>query len=79
MIIGLGQLGLPVTKYVTRKGFDVHGYDICSQAIDGAEKLAAVKKAFNFKDFDVYIVCISTHKPNDMFTPEINGLLSLNQ
>ena len=77
LIIGLGQLGLPVAKYVTNKGFDVHGYDVSYQAIDRAEKLGAVKKAFNFNGYDVYIICISTHKPNDMFTPDIAGLFSL--
>ncbi len=29
LIVGLGQLGLPVAKYVQEKGFDdVYGYDI---------------------------------------------------
>jgi len=77
LIIGLGQLGLPVAKYVTNKGFNVHGYDISCHAIDRAEKLAAVKRAFDFKDFDVYMICVSTHKPNDMLMPEIEGLLSI--
>ena len=26
LVIGLGQLGLPVAKYVKEKGFDVYGY-----------------------------------------------------
>ena len=28
LIIGLGQLGLPVARYVSEKGFDTYGYDI---------------------------------------------------
>ena len=28
VVIGLGQLGLPVAKYVKEKGFDAYGYDI---------------------------------------------------
>ncbi|MGI8833980.1 MAG: winged helix-turn-helix domain-containing protein, partial [Nitrososphaeraceae archaeon] len=28
LVIGLGQLGLPVAKYVKDRGFDVYGYDI---------------------------------------------------
>jgi UDP-N-acetyl-D-mannosaminuronate dehydrogenase len=79
LIIGLGQLGLPVAKYVKEKGFDVYGYDISQKAIQRAEKIAAIKKADNFSVFDVYIICISTHKPDDMFTPQIDGLLSIVQ
>ena len=79
LIIGLGQLGLPVAKYVKEKGFDVYGYDISQKAIQRAEKIAAIKKADNFSEFDVYIICISTHEPDDMFTPQIDGLLSIVQ
>src|ERR671933_334937 len=78
LIIGLGQLGLPVAKYVKEKGFDdVYGYDISPKAMDRAEKTAGIKKATDFSDFDVYIVCVSTHKPEDMFSPYIEGLLSI--
>ncbi len=78
LVVGLGQLGLPVAKYVKEKGFDdVYGYDISPKAIDRAEKTAGIKKATDFSDFDVYIVCVSTHKPEDMFSPYIEGLLSV--
>jgi UDP-N-acetyl-D-mannosaminuronate dehydrogenase len=78
LVIGLGQLGLPVAKYVKEKGFDdVYGYDISPKAIDRAEKTAGIKKATDFSDFDVYIVCVSTHKPEDIFSPCIEGLLSV--
>lgn len=78
LVIGLGQLGLPVAKYVKQQGgFDVYGYDISSKAMDRAQTTAGIKKANNFSDFDVYILCISTHKPDDMFSPQIDGLLSI--
>src|SRR5215208_697882 len=78
LVIGLGQLGLPVAKYVKEKGFDdVYGYDISPKAIDRAEKTAGIKKATDFSDFDAYIVCVSTHKPEDIFSPYIEGLLSV--
>src|ERR671939_284813 len=78
LVIGLGQLGLPVAKFIKeQEGFDVYGYDISSKAMDRAHTTAGIKKATNFSDFDVYILCISTHKPDDMFSPQIEGLFSI--
>lgn len=80
LVVGLGQLGLPVARYVKEKGFDdAYGYDISTNAMDRAEKTAGIKKANDFSDFDVYILCVSTHKPDDIFTPQIEGLLSIVQ
>src|ERR687897_618486 len=79
LVIGLGQLGLPVAKYVKDRGFDVYGYDISTKALERAEKTAGIKKAVNFSGFDVYIICVSTHKQEDMFSPQIEGILSIVQ
>jgi UDP-N-acetyl-D-mannosaminuronic acid dehydrogenase len=79
LIIGLGQLGLPVAKYVKEQGFDTYGYDISQKAMQRAEKVASIKSADDFSEFDVYIVCVSTHMPDDMFTPQIEGLFSIVQ
>ncbi|MGC1929144.1 MAG: hypothetical protein WA667_09230, partial [Candidatus Nitrosopolaris sp.] len=40
LIVGLGQLGFPVAKYVKERGFDTYGYDISTKAMERAEKLA---------------------------------------
>ena len=93
LVIGLGQLGLPVAKYVKERGFDTYGYDISIKAMEYAKKTAAIKMLatsggnaaannninndFGSENFDVFIICISTHKPDDMFSPQINGLLSI--
>lgn len=37
VVIGLGQLGLPVAKYVKEKGFDAYGYDINEKAMEVAQ------------------------------------------
>jgi UDP-N-acetyl-D-mannosaminuronic acid dehydrogenase len=77
LVVGLGQLGLPVARYVKERGFDTYGYDISPKAVEMAQKTAAIEKAVNFGEFDVFILCVSTHKPDDMFSPQIEGLLSI--
>jgi UDP-N-acetyl-D-mannosaminuronic acid dehydrogenase len=79
LVIGLGQLGLPVAKYVKERGFDLYGYDISIKAIDRAEKIAEIKPAVDFgsEDFDVFIISVSTHQLDDIFSPQIEGLLSI--
>ena len=77
LVVGLGQLGLPVARYVKERGFDTYGYDISPKAVEMAQKTAAIEKAVNFGEFDVFILCVSTHKADDMFSPQIEGLLSI--
>ena len=77
LVIGLGQLGLPVAKYVKEKGFDVYGYDNNERAMDNAEKQYGIKKIDNFSDIDVFIVCISTHREDDISSPQIDGLMAI--
>ena len=66
LVVGLGQLGLPVAKYVKQRGFDTYGYDLSPKVLEIAVKKAGIKKAVNFTDFDVFLLCVSTHKPGDM-------------
>jgi UDP-N-acetyl-D-mannosaminuronic acid dehydrogenase len=77
LVIGLGQLGLPVAKYVNDKGFDVYGYDINSESMLRAQEKSGIKTTTTFRNFDIYIICISTHNPNDISSPQIEGLLSV--
>jgi len=77
LVVGLGQLGLPVAKYVKERGFDTYGYDISPKAVEMAQKTGAIEKAIDFGEFDVIILCVSTHKADDMFSPQIDGLLSV--
>jgi UDP-N-acetyl-D-mannosaminuronate dehydrogenase/predicted transcriptional regulator len=84
LIVGLGQLGLPVAKYVKERGFDTYGYDISITAMERAERIAGIKKADEaifdnreLNDFDVYIISVSTHKQDDMFSPQTDGLMSV--
>ena len=66
-----------MAKYVKERGFDTYGYDISPKALEMAQTTAAIEKAVNFGEFDVFILCVSTHKADDMFSPQIEGLLSI--
>src|SRR6476660_6448462 len=77
VVIGLGQLGLPVAKYVKEKGFDTFGYDINQTTMEIAESKYGIKKTTTFNDFDVLIICVSTHRQDDIFSPQIEGLMSV--
>ena len=77
LVIGLGQLGLPVAKYVNDKGFDVSGYDISSDAMIRAQEKIGLKTTTSFRNFDIYIICVSTHNASNISTPQIEGLISV--
>ena len=79
LVIGLGQLGLPVAKYVKDRGFETFGYDINQRRVEDAEKKYGIKSIKRFDDIDVFILCVSTHDPNDEYTPFIDGLFSVVQ
>ena len=42
-----------------------------------AESKYGIKKTTTFKDFDVLIICVSTHRQDDIFSPQIEGLMSV--
>ena len=77
LVMGLGQLGLPVAKYVKEKGFDVYGYDNNQLTMDNAEKQYGIKKIENFRDVDVFMICISTHREDDISSPQVDGLMAI--
>ena len=79
LVIGLGQLGLPVAKYVKESGFETYGYDINPLREENAEKNYGIKSIERFDDIDVFILCVSTHDPNDEYAPYVDGLFSLAQ
>jgi UDP-N-acetyl-D-mannosaminuronate dehydrogenase len=77
LVIGLGQLGLPVAKYVKQRCFETYGYDMNPQRMKQAEKNFGIKSIEQFDDIDVFILCVSTHDPNDEYTPHVDGLFEL--
>jgi len=77
LVIGLGQLGLPVAKYVKQRGFKTFGYDLNSEKMKQAEKNFGIKSIEQFDEIDVFILCVSTHDPDDEYTPYVDGLFEL--
>jgi UDP-N-acetyl-D-mannosaminuronic acid dehydrogenase len=77
LVIGLGQLGLPVAKYVKQRSFETYGYDMNPERMKQAEKNYGIKSIEQFDDIDVFILCVSTHDPEDEYTPYVDGLFEL--
>lgn len=78
LVIGLGQIGYSNAEYMTMRGLAVDGYDINEKAVQRAlDDQVIRKKAPSFAGYDYYIICISTHRPDDMFSPHLDGLYEI--
>jgi UDP-N-acetyl-D-mannosaminuronic acid dehydrogenase len=77
LVIGLGELGLSVAKYIMDRGFETYGFDINPDATELADHLYGIKNIQNFSDMDVLVICISTHKSDDIYSPETGDLMDL--
>ncbi|MEW5840389.1 hypothetical protein [Nitrososphaera sp.] len=78
LVIGLGQIGYSNAEYMTMKGLTVDGYDISEKAVRRAlDDQVIRKRAANFANYDYYVICISTHRPDDMFAPFLDGLYDI--
>lgn len=75
LIIGLGQIGYSNAEYMTKLGLHVEGFDISENAVKRAlDHKIIQKQADNFSGYDYYIICISTHNPENMFMPFLDGI-----
>lgn len=78
LIIGLGEIGYTNAEYMTNLGLYVDGYDISPQAMQRALDDNVIKeKAHSFADYDYYLICISTHKPENMSVPHLDGVYEI--
>ncbi|MCL1965639.1 MAG: NAD(P)-binding domain-containing protein [Candidatus Bathyarchaeota archaeon] len=67
-VIGLGQIGFPVAKYIVAKGYDVYGFDINPVAVEyGIQngKFKATTQWGQIPKADVYIICVTTAQVNN--------------
>ncbi len=78
LVIGLGQIGYSNAEYMTSMGLDVDGYDVSESAVMRALDAGVIRnRARNFEGYDYYIICISTHNPEDMSMPLQDGIFQL--
>ncbi len=78
LIIGLGQIGYHNAEYLTKLGMNVEGFDLKRNAISQALEANVIRKeAKTFENYDYYILCVSTHDPEDMKQPNLDGLLEI--
>jgi nucleotide sugar dehydrogenase len=67
-VIGLGQIGFPVAKYITAKGYDVYGLDINPAAVEyGIQngKFKATTQWDQLPKAGTYIICVTTDQVNN--------------
>jgi nucleotide sugar dehydrogenase len=67
-VIGLGQIGFPVAKYVTMKGYDVYGFDINPKAVEHGTQNGKFKATTHWNQIpqaNVYIICVTTSQVNN--------------
>jgi nucleotide sugar dehydrogenase len=67
-VIGLGQIGFPVAKYIATKGYDVYGFDINPDAVNqGIQngKFKATTQWDQIPKAEVYIICVTTSQVNN--------------
>ena len=80
LVIGLGEIGYHNCEYMNQQGLTVDGYDINKQAVQNALNTGVIRKeATSFKDYDYYIISVSTHNPHDMGTPSLDGFFEVVQ
>jgi UDP-N-acetyl-D-mannosaminuronic acid dehydrogenase len=67
-VIGLGQIGFPVAKYIATKGCDVYGFDINPAAVEHGIQNGKFKATTQWNQIpkaDIYIICVTTGQINN--------------
>ena len=78
LIIGLGEIGYNCAEYLNEMGLKVDGIDISEAAIQRALNAGIISGiGKNFSNYDYYIVCISTHQPENQFEPYLDSFYQL--
>ncbi len=77
-VIGLGQIGLPVAKYIHARGFEVWGYDINPSTVQNAldtERLGLTSSWKDIPNVEAFIVCVTTTQTNG--APDLSAVFEV--
>jgi nucleotide sugar dehydrogenase len=77
-VIGLGQIGFPVAKYIAAKGLDVVGYDINPAAVEHGIEMGKFKATTQWNDIpkaDAYVICVTTGQINNQ--PDLKAVFEV--
>lgn len=75
LIIGLGQIGYSNAEYMTSRELRVDGFDLNKNATANALDHGVIRReAASFEGYDFYVICVSTHDPQNMLQPSFSGL-----
>lgn len=75
LIIGLGQIGYANAEYMTSCGRKPAGFDISEAAVRRALEAKVIAKYDNdFRNYNTFIVCVSTHLPSNETVPSTSAL-----
>lgn len=76
LVIGLGQIGFHDAEYFAQRGLGVDGFDVQKTAVQRALSAGVIRReAPGFEGYDNYLVCVSTHAPENVSEPNFDGLL----
>jgi UDP-N-acetyl-D-mannosaminuronate dehydrogenase len=63
---------------MTNLGLNVEGFDLKISAIKRALYAKVIQKeARTFQEYDYYVVCVSTHNPENIKQPNVDSLLEI--
>ena len=77
-VLGLGQIGLPVARYIHAKGLEVWGYDISVNTLERVTKTEKFKATSSWRDVpkvDAYVVCVTTSQKDD--SPDLSPVFDV--
>ncbi len=75
LVIGLGQIGYHDAEYMASLGLSVDGYDVNRETAERAVRDGVLRRlATSFRDYNYYVIAVSTHNPKNMAQPSFDAL-----
>lgn len=58
LVVGLGLIGGSIVKALSKKGYDVYGYDMNDKVLETCEKRGLIRRDYKLEDMDLVFVCL---------------------